>query len=440
MTTTGKSVDSIRFRLPGASVLWPNPSPDGRKLIVWRYADDGSQYYIARRDGVITDSLPVLPGSHGFRLQWTGSGDGVLMPVPSDSSGNELWTFLRFPVSSDGRVRRTPDTLAARLRLPGFGVHLRTSSTGELAVELAARARTLWTTVRRSPSSLPVLGRKLFTATGEFGALPSGDGRRILVTRRVALDGQPATQFEAWPEDGGSSQLVGSPVPGLVNWDVSTDGREIFRLIRPGSGAGVYELSAVDVATGRARQIRTVPDSLKSLVLVRDGVLLYKVRGFGALPEQWRRVGDDPAGPPLFDFPDSTNAIEYWVYQPDGQGSGVLAVAAVADSAYRHGGRVEHLIYVARAGATARRIARLSVGQVGSLRIMHIWPDLSFDVSANVDGSQHLLHLAPGGAPRDLGPLPVQDDVGSLSDDGTRGVVVQSESHPDIWLLKWPAP
>ena len=252
MSAEGAVLDSIPFQVAGA---WPSPipSPDGRRILIWSYSRPdswmGQSMYLIDRQGRLTDSLPTLSGFHAHQgLQWSPSGDGVLVMVAEDPATPTVWTLLRFPVSGEGKVRVPPDTVARRLRLPmilqwriAFSPP---SRTGVIAVELGERTHSIATLTRPSVAASPVRKGLLLSATGELDALISPDGQRVLVTRYAPLAGQPTSQLEVWPFEGGEGTTVGPPRPiggsegpiGGMDW--SSDSRTIYRL-RQWSQAGV---------------------------------------------------------------------------------------------------------------------------------------------------------------------------------------------------------
>ena len=121
LATDGRWLDSIRVDMPGGSP-WPRLSPDGRKLLIWNYIDDADQhFYLATRDGRLTDSIPFLPGMHGMLVRWTDSGDDVLALVREGGGSGVLMSLVRVRVDEQGRVHLPADTLATGLRLPLLG-------------------------------------------------------------------------------------------------------------------------------------------------------------------------------------------------------------------------------------------------------------------------------------------------------------------------------
>jgi serine/threonine protein kinase len=441
LTADGRKVDSIPSHLAGGNAIWPLPAPDGRRLLIWSYSgEDYQRYYLATRAGMITDSIPFLRGSHGLRMQWTAAGDGVLMLVRSDSSEGALWTLLRVRVSADGRARLPPDTLAAPLRLPGVDRLTPPSQTGDLALQLGGPSFELWTLERRSLAAPPVLERKLFSATGAVTPALSPDGKRVAALRPVTLGGNPATQLEVWPFEGGSGVAIGPPATGVLDLDWSSDGHEVYRLTRRTSGNGPLDLSAVDMTSGRIRDVRTVQDGLRGLLLLRDGVLVYESRGGAGLPAEWRSLPQGDSAPRLFAFDDSTTWIESLAFLPVGRGSYIGALSAAVDSTWKKTGTIRHAVYLAPSGERARRVAEFDGGPGNNVSILHIGSEPSIEMAFKLGTTMRWLHVEPGRPPRDLGPLPVHNFPSLFSDDGRRGVVVEEETHSDAWLLRWPKP
>ncbi len=441
-TLDGAKVDSIRIRLPGATMLWPKPSPDGRRLLIWSYGNEDLQrFYLATRGGTITDSVPFLAGSHGLRTQWSGSGDGVLMVVPSESTGGDLRTLLRFRITADGRVRLPPDTLAARLRLPEVNRLTPSSPTGDLAIQLGENVRTVWTLERRS-GDLPVPLRSVTSWTlGAAGAEISADGSRIAVRRPVMLGGEQGGQLEIWPFEGDAGSAVGLPVRlgpnGRMNW--GNDSRTFYRLLPTAARKGVLELTALDLITGQANLLQTVPESLSGLDLTRRGQVLYRSVGRTDLtPGEWRTLAQQGSPAHVFRFPDSTTDVRSVKPSADGK---TLCVLAWKDVRAKRSGQTFRFRFVldcARSGATAVRVADFEDSDV-NFEIIDIAPDATVDVLRIEGASRRWLRLARGQPLRDLGLVAFQGHP-SMSEDGRRGVVVEQETRSDVWLLKWPKP
>jgi Tol biopolymer transport system component len=450
LSRDGRRLDSIPFTVPGLTP-WPIPSPDGRRILIWSAGDDPQGYYLIDRSGRLTDSLPSLTTLSRFYghngLQWTPTGDGVLAMVGADSTAPDVWTMLRFPVSANGRVRLPPDTVFARFRLPGLpDVSHRGGSVamsppsrnGDHAIGLLTATYALSTLERPSIAAPPARKAQLITgATGGLGAVISPDGERILVARMASLDGRPATQFEVWPFSGGTGTPLGPPRLGrLLSMTWSADGSSIS-CVAAGSAPGLLEHTRIEVASGRALQTRIVPDSLDwdwRGRLNRDSLLLYRSAGSRwSTPQELRTFPQDGGNPLVFTFPDSARWVNTAFVSPDGQGSW-LAAMITSDE---WGGDTVYTLHVSRPGVPAKRVMKFS-GPWSKVTLIHAAAGPTFEVVADLlSGGRRWLLLRPGRPPRDLGPIPLRE-YPSLSADGRRGVVVETEQHRDIWLLKWP--
>jgi tRNA A-37 threonylcarbamoyl transferase component Bud32 len=439
LSRDGRRLDSIPSSVGGAS-LWPIPSPDGRRILIWSYTGDQAQrFYLIARDGRLTDSLPFLPGAHGeLGLEWTAAGDAVLMLVPAGSRDPDRWTLLRFMVSAEGKVRLPPDTVFARLQFKGGepdrsrGIALSPPSlSGDHAITLIAETHTVTTLERPSIMAPPARTAKLIPAvTGALLAWISPDGEHVLVTRDVTLGGQPATQLEVWPFSGGTGRPLGAPRKGFRYAAWGADSRVLYSW---GSAEtpGLLEHAAIEASSGRVLQRHNVPDSV-GVELMHDSLLLYH-SGKGALYSYTYGRGD----PLVFRLPQTDFYIQWptgAMMTKDQRGSWLLALIT---SAPPDTGFTLHLVRPGRPAEVAMKFTEPWY----DLSFMHAGPGLAFEVVADLmQGGQRRLLLEPGRPARDLGLMPFQfvPWKSNFSADGRRGVTVETEPRTDIWLLEWP--
>jgi hypothetical protein len=449
LTADGAVADSIPFQVAGKNP-WPIPSPDGRHILIYSWSGNAPKnqgLYLIDRDGRLTDTLPLLPGFFGYTgLSWTASGDGVMVLMRPDSTAPDLGTLLRFPVSSEGKVRLPPDTIARRLRLPmprfAGGANSLPSQRGDIAVTLLDRTYSILTLERPTSSAPWARKAELTTATGDLRGWISPDGERVLVARSVSLEGKQARRLEVWPFDSGSGTPLGPPRLGagaFVSW--SADSRTIYQLVR-GAATGGWELLSMDAASGRSLAVRPVPDSLGSLTLqpglmgwgFHHGWLWYSSsnRDPQAPPMEWRFVSPSGDSTLTLNFPDSVPWVNAAIAGPDGHGSWVGAVI----SSRKYGDTV-YTLHVARPGMPARPMMQFT-GPWYDVSLVHAGPGVAFKVLADVlpsaGGGTRLVHLEPGRPPRDEGPMTTRP---FFSADGRRGVVVETETRTDIWLIRW---
>jgi tRNA A-37 threonylcarbamoyl transferase component Bud32 len=447
LSRDGRRLDSIPFNVQGV-MPWPIPSPDGRRILIWSFTGDQLQrFYLIDRAGRLTDSLPFLPRYHAHMgLEWTASGDGVLMLSPADSVSRGLWTLLRFAVSAEGRVQLPPDTVFARLRLEGApsrgtGVALSPPSLdGDHALALVTERHTLTTLERPSISAPPSRKANLITGlTGGLWAWISPDGEQVLVTRSATLDGQPATQLEVWPFSGGTGRPLGAPRKGFHYAAWGADSRVFYRLGAAGT-PGLLEHTAIEASSGRVLVVATVPDSLEWVfTLMRDSLLLYQSVGQDSTGATWelRTYTHGTSDPLVFRLP-GTDRYVHWEdgakMTRDAQGAWLIALitSVPPDTGY--------FIDLLRPGGPAERVMRFTEPWP-NLSLIHEQPGPVLEVVADLrGGGQRRLLVQPGRPPRDLGPMPFRLIAGksSFSADGRRGVTVETERRTDIWLLKWP--
>jgi serine/threonine protein kinase len=443
LSRDGRRLDSIPFAVPGIGP-WPIPSPDGRRILIWSFSGDDNvaqSHYLIDRAGRLTDSLPTLHGFHPNRLlQWTASGDGLLALLPAVPAEPGVWTLLRYPVSVEGKVRLPPDTVVKRLQLSGRPDAVNRialsppSHNGDQALALVTETRSLTTLERPSLLAAPSrVATRIPAVTGQLFGRIAPDGQQILVGRRALLDNRPAMQLEVWPFAGGGGRPLGPPRQGVRNAAWGADSRVVY-LLAAGRAPGQLEHAAIDVASGRVLRTRTVPDSLDWWL--SDSLLFYTAvdrrDSTGALNE-WKSY-PDAGGPPLvftFSFPDSAEFGMGSIVAPDGRGSwfGVMGTWRASDSV--------GTIHVASPGLPAKPMVTFK-GPWELLDFIHVAPGPVLEAIANTEeGGRRRLLFEPGRPIRDLGPMPIAG-VPSLSADGRRGVVVETETRTDIWLLKWP--
>jgi hypothetical protein len=449
LTAEGVTADSIPFRVPGIQPL-PSPSPDGARILLWQFAGREHPLYLIDRAGRLTDSITLPWGYDGQRgpPRWTADGGGLEVLAPADSGSLERWFLLRYEVSADGRVRLPPDTLTPPLLVPGRpdqagGFSFSSPSRdGDIAIAMRTQRRILVTLERPSPLAPPSRRDTLVTATGSLDGVVSPDGQRVLVVRRAVRDGRPAAQLEVMPFDGGPASPLGPPVPGLRSFSWSGDGRTIYR-VAAAAAPGLMEHAAIEIATGRARLLRTFADTLP-IEVDQDSLVLFRSPGSdpAGLPLEWRVPGRPTTSPALFTFPDTADVVNSAALFHDGQGSWTAAVIARYTSpdsrewperVWRFG------LYVARPGTPATRVAALA-GPWWWLVIQHVAPGPSFELVARVkDGALERVLIEPGRPPRSLGRMPVPLRP-NFSADGRRGVVAEDiEVRTDVWLMRRPS-
>jgi hypothetical protein len=450
LATDGRWLDSIRVNIPGGNP-WPRPSPDGRRLMIWNFiTDDDQRFYLATRDGRLTDSLPILPGIHGMLARWSGTGDGVVMLGRSrkgslsigDLSGGVPMSLLRFRVDQRGRVALPPDTLAADLRLPFLGRLAPPDRAGTMALRLGQESHFTWTLIRHGTGSPSVARKVLSTTTSAVIRRISPDGRRFVLGRPVVLGTAEAVQLEVWSFDGDTGVAVGPPIRDLRGLGWSGDSRGLYYLAPSLTGGGTLGLTAIDPVTGVTRLLRTVPDSLPGLNLYDDGILGYRSGG-GRLtgwqegtPGEWTVLIPGDSVPHHFRFSDSTDLVLSTRASPDGQLFGLVT----ARLQYSPDTSTIFALYQARAGERTAAVTELPKAlTTADYNFIRGGRNDALEMVRS-DGEAHRwIRVEPGHPPKDIGPWPFTEWP-SLSDDGTRGVANSTEDRTDLWLLTWPKP
>ena len=434
----GRLLDSIPFALPGM-VVWPVPSPDGRRVLAW--SDQRDFYFIDRR-GRLTDSIPrPFRTELGAKLEWTASGDGVLM-LAQDSSG--LWNLLRFAVSPGGHVGLPADTVAARLQLPGTPSMSPPARNGDQGLGLWSQTYSIATLERPSHGARPVELATLVTGTGKLAASISPGGDRVLVRSSAVLGGNPATQLEVWPFGGGSGSPLGPPRRGLRMAVWGNDGGTIYSL-EAGGTTGQLEHVATEIASGRIRR-QNLPDSLRwqawAPTITRDSVLLYLIKGRNAdvagSPREYRTYPPAGGAPLVFSFPDTTAHWHTVILGPDGLGSWYLAAITSGGAQRLSAADTNFTLWIATPGVPAKRAMKFH-GPWSDLTLIHAEPGPVLEAVADGAGGRRLL-LEPGRPVQDMGPTTLKTYAynSAFSADGRRGVLMEREDHTDVWLLRWP--
>ncbi len=391
--TLGDGVVHDSFRIPparpratGAATL---RSPDGHRFSLVTQYVDSMGIRVASRDGRAGRERTLGYGT--YVVEWMRDGAALLL-VAERPEGHD---FLRWEVR-DLELWGDPVPLLRGVEAGGVPV---LSESGTLVFAAGTGEYQVWALIpSQDASEGPMAGRELDRATAPIRGMPSPEGSRVLLARRVGGVGG-LMQLAVSRVDGGPPTPLGAPLGGLVDFGWLWDGAAAWVLRR--REAARYALESVDLQTGLLRGVFELSSAEPPSGLALPG------GGWGLLFTDLaavRLLG--PAG-----VPDTLITVPEWLRQPSAitsspDGSRILVV-----------GRDER----ADSGVVAvLDPATMRLTKLGSL------PGPGLDPFWAPDGSVHLGVHEGGGS---VGWYRLMPDGGS----------VRVGRRPDVWSERLPA-
>ncbi|PJK00746.1 peptidase S9 [Lysobacteraceae bacterium NML91-0213] len=272
-------------------------SPEGWNVSAPAFSPDGATlYFLSGKGG--TQQLYAMPASGGEPRQLT----ALALDIGSYRLSPD-GRRIAFSASTFGDCAQAADGDVFACTKARLDQHAEGRTTGVIYDQLFVRHWDTWSDGRRNRlyvADLPAAGGEpLRVATavsqaldGDVPSRPFGgsddytwapDGRSLVASVRVAGAGEAwSTNFDLYRLDAAGSAAPVNLTASNPAWDAgpvfSEDGSTLFyrAMKRPGFEADRYALMAMDVASGRAREI--APDwdrSPSSIALAADGRSLY---------------------------------------------------------------------------------------------------------------------------------------------------------------------
>jgi hypothetical protein len=260
------------------------------------FAQNKAFVFLVRRDGTVTDSIPVgNPGGGAWR--WSPRGD-ALYRTSRDSADRRLVGWLRHPVNpTTGKIAgaEVPVLLRESSQIGRFDI---ADATGEMAVELGNRRHVVWLlTLDRGryvprelrASTLPVFASFMPNEQGIVFGTVEGDSTLTVSRLDLVTDQERTLGRVAWGIAGFFE--LGFPVRSddarniiLTRRNFSTGNADILRL-RPGGGidtiarAGIIAGEAIPLGAGSVayfdqakRVIRAWPGGSRDTLTLADSI------------------------------------------------------------------------------------------------------------------------------------------------------------------------
>ena len=370
------------------------------------------------RGGRRTDSLPT---PYGNLFRWSVDARAILLPLFIEERSEAA--LLRIAVDASGRFGRQ-DTLVIMPGASSSTVYDLSEDGRSLVYESnKAGESTVWTaTVGRTAQ------RRVATSSQWMNALISRDGRRVFHSQISPVGDSLRVQWFVTPFDSGASRPVTPPLADPFTY--TADERGLF--IGTPMHGGRARISVYDPLTGEASLFAERPASgfdifpgtaggLIEIDSSGDTVRLLDARGqeawHTAIPDSLGRVPSIISSPDRSAFATITQPLSLEV-GPDGN----VGVA---------------LIELAAPTGTLKVVTRL--------RLVSFWPyawsddgGIYFGMATATDPTLRLYRIpATGGAPRRIGPIPVQNNgVCSLSGNARRWACTRQQWLTDLYLIR----
>ena len=200
--------DSLPIRGDGIGAnMLAESFPGGERLLILQDHPRSLTAVVASRTGAVLDSLvfdfPQVPISVNPALD----GQSLIATMPRVQAQGEV-DFLRYPLSGNGRITTTPDTVARQFAINAGGD---VSRSGALVYGFGPTEYSVWALRRDTPTSMRFTQRRLASSTALLNGSLSPTGDRILLNRPAPSGGE-RRQFSVMPFDSGPELPVGPPV------------------------------------------------------------------------------------------------------------------------------------------------------------------------------------------------------------------------------------
>jgi hypothetical protein len=264
IASANDSGTTVRFRVIGLPVTQPadtaraasrgtfgeidnaRVAPDGRWVaVLWERWAGNDIVALYDRQGVLRDTTRV-PASTAFSLRWAPTGHAVLAYVTAQSGEGSL---LRIAVDSSGRFGNR-DTLIVTPGQRGASEFATAPKARDLAYQLVQPGEDLLWRLERRESGPPRLAKRVRSSSLPLRAVLVKDGRTLVFDAAVPGSGGSRDEFFAQAFDSGDARPITPPLPGVLAWSPTLDGRRLV-VETAGKGAGV-RLTAYDIPSGRA--------------------------------------------------------------------------------------------------------------------------------------------------------------------------------------------
>jgi len=402
-------------------------APNGRWVaVLWERWAGNDIVALYDRQGVLRDTTRV-PASTAFSLRWAPTGHAVLAYVTARTGEGSL---LRIAVDSSGRFG-SRDTLIVTPGQRGASEFATAPAGRGLVYQLVQSGEDLvWTLLQREPGP-PRPAKRVRSSSLPLRAVLTKDGRTLVFDATVPGAGVPADEFFAQAFDSGDARPITSPLPGVIAWTPTLDGRRLV-VETKATGAGV-RLTAYDIATGHAVPFAELEAAGLLSESGRDGIaVLDPASGtlhlFDAAGREHARVT----------IPDSLGYAYTFTSSPDAMAWAFLAIRPDTESGES---AARQAIYRVDAQTkTPHRITWFAFGN--EVLDPFAWADdgsIYFGALAALANRPMLWRVpASGGTATVASTLPFEPDrcSCSLSSDGTRWVGAVSHPISDIFLLR----
>ncbi len=233
--------DSMAVGADGSGLgLVAKPFPGGDRLLVLQRRTRSGTASITTRSGVVLDSLVFTSPRIPVSVDVAPDGQSIIATMPRTQVEDEL-DFLRYRVSSRGRISATPDTVARQIAITTGGD---LGQSGAMVFGYGPTEFSVWALRRDSPTGMRFSQRRLASSTVSISGSLSPTGDRVLVNRPSAAGGE-RRQFAIMPFDSGPESPLGPPME-LVDWDWAQDGRSITLVLPRGQDS--LAIARLDVA------------------------------------------------------------------------------------------------------------------------------------------------------------------------------------------------
>ena len=428
--STASPTDSIGIAAPRGATQLDNVSvaPNGQWIaVLWDRQPGDAAVCIYDRSGRLTDTTRA-PSTIHDGLKWSPNSGALYLPLQSASGRGSL---LRTPIAPSGKVGRQDTVFVtdADERLTDYGL----SANGRVLAYASARhgPYVLWTLEQRMAGQPPQPLRRVRSASSQFGAYLTKDGRSIFYPVTVAGSAGSQLQLFVEPFDGGGAHAVTPPLSHVRYWNPTLDGRRL--VVETDADGGGSRLTAYDVATQRATRFADVSTRGNIWESGLDGISMIDEAGdtlriFDGAGRLRQRIG----------IPDSIGGAFHIVPSPDASEFVFWAIPPGAESD-EHGGLPVGLYVVSPATGSIRLVLRQAVANFGAPMQ---WAADGWIYSGLEFGSQRPMlyraKLERGSKTEQVSGLPFAPDNCNcvMASDARRWVGTVSQSTSDIYLIR----
>ncbi|MDP3767390.1 MAG: hypothetical protein Q8S13_05200, partial [Dehalococcoidia bacterium] len=260
--------DSVPVRRLGV-VSIGYPAGAGGRVAVGRYLTPTTgSLWLVDRTGRVTDSMPENTGLGSAPL-WSPRGDALIW---ASARGRILWgspspsVVLRRRITPEGRFAGSPDTL---LRLQAGSDLAALQADGTALLTQGPVDGAAWALERARPGQIGFTTRRIAASTAGLQAWLSRDGSHVWLAHGFAGSGSGRRDVIV-PFAGGQERAFTAPAGDIYAGDWTRPVSSGL-LLAARDSLGHARLVEVSVATGRVREVASLPESTDWIFAVPGG-------------------------------------------------------------------------------------------------------------------------------------------------------------------------